>query len=99
MVFSWFDAEAAKAFGHELAQFYIERTPSEKVSRGEKAFEQKQRELLAKMSLKIVQFKQSHSLNLYRKSQAINVFKWRLRDAGYEKQVVDELSHWVVRQI
>lgn len=99
MMFSWFDAEAAKTFGHELAQFYIERTQSEKDSRGEKAFEKKQKELLVKMSLKIDQFKLTNNLNIYRKSQAINVFKWRLLDAGYDKQVVDELSHWVVRQI
>jgi hypothetical protein len=99
MFFSLFDAEAAKAFGHELAQFYIDRSPSGKDLRGDKSLEKRQKELLSKMSLKIEQFKNTRRLNFYQKSQAINVFKWRLLDVGYEKPIVDELSHWIVRQI
>lgn len=99
MFFSWFDAEVAKTFGADLAQFYIQRVQNENKSTRQKFVEKKQRELLAKISSKIDFFKSNNKLNIYQKAQAVNVFKWHLLDAGFDKAYVDELSDWVVRQI
>lgn len=100
MIFPWLDTSTAKAFGNELAQFYIvERSKFENDMRRKMTFEKMQKELLLKISLRAKQFKLTNSLNLLKRSQAINVFKWHLLDAGYDKQFVDELSHWVLLQL
>jgi hypothetical protein len=97
--FSWVDATAAKSFGHELAIFYIDRVQTDQKIKKDKFIQKKQRELLMKMSSKIDHFKLTTTLNFYQKAQAVNIFKWTLLDAGFDKSYVDELSDWIVRQI
>lgn len=99
MLFSWFDTKSAKAFGNELAQFYVERVQTDKKTTRDKFIEKKQRALLLKISSKIENFKIDNKLNFYQKAQAVNVFKWHLLDAGFDKTYVDDLSDWIVRQI
>lgn len=98
-LFSWFDATAAKAFGHDLATFYIDRVQTDQKIKKDKFIAKKQRELLVKISAKIDFFKLTNQLNFYQKAQAVNMFKWSLLDAGFDKSYVDELSDWIVRQI
>lgn len=99
MFLSWFSAENAKAFGLDLARFYIDRVQTEQRNKGQKFIEKKQRELLRKISMKIEQFRKNNALNFYQKAQAVNKFKWCLLDAGFDKEYVDELSSWIVRQL
>jgi hypothetical protein len=54
MILSWFDAKEAKAFGLEMADFYIARVKKNSDGLREKFVEKKQRELLAKIAQKIV---------------------------------------------
>lgn len=95
-MFGWFNAKEAKAFGEELARFFIERSPLDQDRTG-KAFAKKQEELLNKMAQKIQQFKAASKLNIYRKAQLGNAFKWTLRDAGYDSTYVDQLTSWLMR--
>ncbi len=99
MILSWFDAKEAKAFGLEMADFYIARVKKNSDGLREKFVEKKQRELLAKIAQKIVAFKSTHSLNIYKKAQVGNVFKWRMADAGFDQAYVDELTSWITRQL
>jgi hypothetical protein len=99
MIFSWFDTHAAKAFGCELADFYIFRAGKNRENARDKIIEKKQRELLGKLSQKIDLFKSSHTLNILKRAQLGSTFKWRLLDAGLDKSQVDELTSWVTRQL
>ena len=99
MMFEWFDAEDAKAFGQEISDFYITRSKKSSDRKSEKFIEKKQRELLSKLSQKIAIFKSTKKLNIYKKAQISNVLKWHLYDAGFDKCYVDELTSWVTRQL
>jgi glutamate synthase domain-containing protein 1 len=99
MIFEWFDAKDAKAFGQEISDFYITRSKKTSDRKSEKFIEKKQRELLSKLSQKIAIFKSTKKLNIYKKAQISNVLKWRLHDAGFDKGYVDELTSWVTRQL
>jgi hypothetical protein len=90
-MFSWFDARDAKIFGEALAVFFIERIPLETPNRKSKSLERKQ-EVLDKMFIKIQQFKINHKLNIYKKAQLGNAFKWKLLEANYDQTLVDELT-------
>lgn len=96
MLFNWFDASEAKKFGASLAAFYLERNPSAVSSRKEKFVAQKQQELLDKMVQQIVQFRHDNKLNIYKKAQVGNAFKWALKEAGCDAHYVDQLTNWLL---
>jgi hypothetical protein len=95
MVLSWFDAREAKEFGNSLAHFFMERLPLESDSRKNKSMNRKQ-EVLDKMFQQIMRFKLEHKLNIYKKAQLGNRFKWALKDAGYDPVFVDQLTKTVM---
>jgi len=95
MTFGWFDASEEKTFGASLAQFFMERMPPD-FDKSSKAFAKKQEELLNKMTQQVLQFRQAHKLNIYKKAQLGNSFKWALRDAGYESEYVDQMTSWLM---
>lgn len=90
-MFSWFDASEAQQFGNTLAEFLIERIPAEDSGKKDKSAPKKQ-EVINKMLLQIQIFKVSHKLNIYKKAKLANSFKWKLLDAKYEPDFVDELT-------
>ena len=87
MLLSWFDASEAKEFGASLANFYIERLPLDAPNKPAKA-----QEVLTKMLQQIARFKLKYRLNVYKKAQLGNTFKWTLKDAGYDAHFVDALT-------
>lgn len=96
MILSWFDASEAKKFGTSLAHFYIERIPPGDSGEKNKSIAKKQQEVVNKMFQQMVRFKLEHKLNLYKKAQLGNAFKWALQDAGYDPVFVDQLTKGLI---
>lgn len=96
MGLSWFDASAEKEFGMSLAHFFMERSPLGPSNKTTKFVAKKQEELLGKMSQQLAIFKIEHKLNIYKKAQLGNAFKWALKDAGYDPLYVDQLTSWLM---
>jgi hypothetical protein len=90
-MFSWFNASEAQQFGTTLAVFFIERIPAVESGKSDKLIAKKQ-EVINKMLLQIEMFKANHKLNLFKKAKLANAFKWKLLDAKYESEFVDELT-------
>ena len=92
MIFGWFDARAAQAFGSDL------RAPSWRACRrmrmSERKFEMKAKSALTQLGRRIADFKREHRLNIYQKAKLGNSFKWVLKDAGYDSAYVDKLTDW-----
>ena len=97
-LFSFLDATAAKAFGAEMARFYMERMPLNAALK-EKQFASKSKHVIEKMGLQIAAHKQLNKLNTYKVAQMGNAFKWALLDAGYTQHYVDDLTHWFVVRV
>lgn len=97
MIFKWFDTKDAKQFGSKLAEFYVVRASVEGDDNKKKFVEKKQKQLLQKMLLQITQFKSANKLNFYQKAQLGNTFKWRLIEAGFERDYVNSLTNWLMR--
>ncbi|MES2536578.1 MAG: hypothetical protein V4632_11970 [Pseudomonadota bacterium] len=91
MTLTWFDAREAKIFGASLATFFIDRLPLDAPGKKAKSMAKKQ-EVLNKMFLQIVRFNAEHKLNVYKKAQLGNTFKWTLKEAGYDPAFVDQLT-------
>lgn len=99
MIFVWFDAKEAKAFGADLAEFYLARVQTQQDAKSVKFIENKQRVLLDKLNQRIAIFRRDHKLNIYKKAQVGNVFKWHLLQAGFDTAYVDELTSWIVHKL
>lgn len=91
MALGWFDASEAKEFGSTLANFYVERIPPGE-SAGKKISIAKKQEVIDKMLQMMERFKLEHKLNIYKKAQMGNAFKWALKDAGYDTEFVDKFT-------
>ncbi len=98
MAWAWFDAAASKKFGATLAVFFLERVPkaAEKTDRD---FAKKVDAALEKMVFQIVQFKQQHKLNMYKKAQLANEFKWALIDGGVQPDYADDITKWLMQKV
>lgn len=99
MILAWFDVKESKAFGEALADFYLARVKTDARGKKIKLIERKQRELLEKLTQKIVIFRAANKLNFYKKAQFVNVFKWRMLEAGLDAAYVDELTSWVTHNL
>ncbi|MDH5329281.1 MAG: hypothetical protein OEW27_04985 [Aquincola sp.] len=97
MVFEWFDAKAAEAFGTELAKSFMARVPLN-AELSERKFESKARSAIAQLDRTVTAFRTDHRLNMFQKAKVGNAFKWALRDAGYPARTVDQLTDLLMLQ-
>lgn len=98
MIFSWFDAKAAKAQGTQLAQAFAARVPADSKADPRK-FESRAKSAIAQMQRDAAAFAAGHPLNGYKKAQLANAFKWALKDAGYTDDYVDKLTDLLLLQL
>lgn len=90
MILSWFDAREAKEFGISLAEYYMSKiTPDEAANKKELT---KRKEALNKLFEKMAVFVKEKKLNVYKKAQLGNAFKWTLKEAGYDQIFIDHLT-------
>lgn len=96
-MFSWFDAKDSKDFANTLADFIIEKMPREAGDRNK--ILSKKKHVLDRALLQVHAFKKAHTLNIYKKAQLGNTFKWRLRTANYDNEFIDELTNIILIQL
>jgi hypothetical protein len=98
MEFDFFKSKNASAFGTELADYFIDKTKSMQLVK-EKKFAEKTNKILNGIILKINCYKSSNKLNFYTKAKLANNFKWKLQDAGYHKDYVNDITEWLVKHL
>ena len=98
MAFDWIDAGPSKQFGAALALFYAAKLPID-VDKEDKKYANKKEFVMKKMFEQIEQFKLENRLNLYKKAQLGNAFKWALKDSGFPGREIDQLTAVVIRQL
>lgn len=98
MVLNWFDASESKNFATQLAQSFMEKDAQEQPDSKKKSVLKKQK-LLNTVFQEVGNFKRAHSLNIYKKAQFANTFKWALKEAGYEDAYIDELVREIMLRI
>lgn len=90
MKIQWFDVEQVVRFADEVAEtadaVLRVAVRSGKIHAGKK--DQKRFDSLV---ARVTAFAGSNHLNFYKKARFLNTIKWRLRDAGHEERLVDEL--------
>ena len=98
MVLDWFNATEAQQFGTALAKFYAGKLPLD-LDKSDKKFENKKEFVAKKMLEQVDEFKLEHKLNIYKKAQLGNAFKWSLKEAGYPEDEVNQITGALMRQL
>lgn len=99
MWLNWFNASAEKQFGQLLAEMLIERLSLEEPASNNRLMGKKHDAMLHNMTQKISGFKHGRKMNVYKKAQLGNAFKWALKDKGYDPEYVNQLTNWLMLKI
>ena len=92
MVFNWFQTTEVDDLADRLAGTLVKRIPVARFgdySKKAVVIKIKTRETMLRQ---VRDFTSKRSLNVYKKARLANQFKWRLREAGYPKEFVDEMA-------
>jgi hypothetical protein len=100
MALNWFDATKAKEFGTSMAVLFSEKVPVENSQKvDDEYFARRTKKALTAIEVQVAEFKKDNKLNIYKKGQLGNAFKWKLKDAGYASEYVNELTIWLIKQL
>lgn len=95
-MFDWLDARKAKDFGKSMAEYFIEHIPSAERN-DEKKFARKTNRTLDAVAKKTIEFRKVEKLNVYKRAQLVNQFKWTLKEAGFPDNYIDKITLWLVK--
>ncbi len=98
-MFNWFNAKAEKEFGLQLAEFVIKEMPAELDKKKKEKTVAKRQKIMQQVAFKILEFKRDHQLNVYKKAQLGNSFRWRLEEEQFDADVISEWISVVVREL
>ncbi|MFZ6871390.1 hypothetical protein ACO0LF_04900 [Undibacterium sp. Di27W] len=98
-MFNWFNAKEEKEFGLQLAEFVIKEMPVEITKKKQDKTVLKRHKIMQQLALKVVEFKKDRRLNVYKKAQLGNSFKWRLMEESFDAVVASELTNLVIKEL
>ena len=98
-MFSWFNAKEEKEFGLLLAEFVIKEMPVEIAKKKQDKTVIKRQSIMIQVAAKVMEFKRNRRLNVYKKAQLGNSFRWRLLEENFDASVASELTNLVVREL
>lgn len=98
MLFKWFDARNATAFGIALADQFAARSAPQKKAR-RRAKHSHRGDPVTTVLQRAAHQLRSLPLNFYKKAKLANAFQWRLVEKGLEATVAAELTEKLVRYL
>lgn len=97
-IFSWLDTKDAKAFARELATFIAGELQGDMHLKDAK-FKVRAEKTLVKAARRVDDFRRTHRLNFYTRSQLANEFLWALKDAGCPESYASEVTEWLTMRL
>ena len=100
MISKWFDATEAKKFGAEIATLINHRTPNKVISKNQerlvKKYDKRHEVTLGLIEKRLENFKKNNHLNIYKKAQLGNTFKYSLLESGYDQDFCNKTTTWLL---
>lgn len=93
-----FSTTVATSAGEDLANIVVESVPLA-AQTTEIKHAKKVNLAMRKMAQHIEWLKLQHRFNFFQKAKMGTVFKWKLKDAGYQESYVRELTEWLLMRL
>lgn len=90
MIFDWLDAKADVQFGIRLADGCADRLRQIATSSDKKRNDRLSK-LIVELRKQVLVHASQRRLNFYRKARFGNAFRWRLKDEGFDPEIVESL--------
>lgn len=87
---NWFDVTSVVAFAEEVVLEVNRLLPLVQQQDKSHAGRKEQKKFDALMT-RVSAFAKSNPLNVYKKAKFLNTVKWRLRDAGHDEKLINEM--------
>lgn len=97
-MFGWFKSTEAVALGSKLADGIVARVGKD-ICKDDKKLDAKTRDALGFFSLEIDRYKREHKPGLYQKAKMANALRWKLTDAGFDKDYVEDVVRWLILRL
>ena len=98
-MFDWFNTKEEEKFAYLLAETLIDRMDLTSLPSGNRLQGKKHDAMLHNLLQQVNIFKLEHKLNIYKKAQLGNAFKWALKDKGYDTDYVNQLTNWIMLKL
>lgn len=98
MLLNWLDAKEESDFGSKLAEFY-DRKCREIEKGADRKQEEKRHRLISQVLLQVRQFKNSRKMSTYKKAKLGNAFKWKLKELGYDHELIGLLTKEIMLEL
>jgi hypothetical protein len=99
MFLNWFDTSEVDAFATSLANEFIQRSPPQQAAPAARGAQSRMREAASAMLVRVGNFASGRQLNIFKRARLANSLKWRLHEAGYDKNLVDDLTLDVAKKV
>ena len=97
-MFGWFKSAEAVALGVKLGDAIAARIGKD-LQKDSKKLDAKTRDALGAFTLEIDRFKREHKPGLYQKAKMANALRWKLSDAGFDKDYVEDVVRWLILRL
>jgi hypothetical protein len=87
-----FDTTEIEQFATVLATDLTRRFPPASEKRTDAGAQNQLKVILQGLGVRAVRFRDQQKLGIYRKAKLANVFKWKLKEAGYSEAFVDTVT-------
>lgn len=87
-----FDTSELEKFAESLAADFTRRFPPTSEARTDMGAQNQLKVVLQGLGTRATRFRDQHNLGLYGKAKLANVFKWKLKDAGYSESFVQSAT-------
>ena len=98
-LFGLVDTSKLEEFAATLADDLARRFPPASESRTDVGAQNQLRIIMEGLSARALRFHNENQLGVYKKAKLANVFKWRLKEAGYSQAFIEKVTKDLVTQL
>jgi len=95
----WSRRREIDAFATALAQDLGRRFPPKSEERTDKGAKPQLSSITDGLYAQAVRFRQDKELGIYGKAKLGNTFRWRLKEIGYSRRFIDDVTHGLVLRL
>lgn len=98
MIIEWFNTREVVAFADDVTR-EVDRLFSAHESRAKLRNVAKEQKKLAALLGRVRAYATKSPLNIYKKAKFLNTIKWKLQDAGHDKNFIDDLVSLLAKSL
>ena len=98
-MFKWFDTTEVDNFTTSLVNEFMQRVPRDSLEKEVRGAQARQKDAVDALLNRVARFASGRRLNVFKRARLANSLKWALQEAGYNREMVEELALAVAKKV